>query len=467
MQSIFEANWQEHLDDLKTLVRIPSVSFEGFPESEVKRSAEAVATLLKKRGLENIEILNVEGGTHPYVYADWLHAPGKPTLLLNAHHDVQPAGREEIWKSKPFEPTLRDGPGGERLFGRGTADDKAGVIVHTAAIATWLEKTGKLPVNVKLVIEGEEEIGSPSLEQFLQKYHQKVQADIMVLTDTGNFDCGVPSITVALRGLVELGIELRALDKTIHSGMWGGPVPDSAMALCKVLAELVDENGRIAVPEIWAQVPPLTREEEEEFKRIPQTDAEFRKQSGMIPAVKLLKEGPSAIAQTWRFPSLTVNAFQASSRANQGNIINDMAWAKVTVRVSQGMDPEKVSQQLRAFIEKRIPWGLEATFESSVATPAWSTDAKGPVYDAALRSLEKGYGHPVVKIGCGGTIPFVGPFARVLKGAPAVLIGVEDPYTNAHGENESLLISDFKKGCMSQIHLFEELGKLTLGLAGR
>lgn len=453
-----ESRFPEYVEDLKTLVRIPSVSFKGFPVSEVARSAEAVADLLRKRGLENVQILRIPGA-HPYVYGERLRAPGKPTLLLYAHHDVQPPGREELWQSPPFEPTLRQGPGGDRLYGRGTADDKAGVVVHTAAIDSYLQTLGELPVNVKMVIEGEEEIGSGYLQEFLQTFRSMLDADVLVLTDSGNFDCGVPALTIALRGLVGVDIEVRALTKTVHSGMWGGPLPDPAMALSKMLATLVDQEGRIAVPGILDDVRPITPKEEVELRKIPFSEREFREQAGVIPQARLLKEGPSPAVQVWRLPSLTVNAIQASSRGQAGNIINDVAWAKVTIRLVPDMDPQKILKKLTDHLQASTPWGLQTKIQVAAANGPWSTDPSGPAFEAAEAALQRGYGKEPLKIGCGGSIPFVQPFAKALGGAPALLIGVEDPYTNAHGENESLLVSDFKKACLGQIHLFSELAE--------
>jgi acetylornithine deacetylase/succinyl-diaminopimelate desuccinylase-like protein len=468
-----EANFQQYLDDLKSLARIPSVSFDGFPVAEVRKSAQAVAELMKKRGLENVQILEVPGA-HPYVYGERLKAPGKPTLLLYAHHDVQPPGREELWKTPPFEPTLKDGPGGERLYGRGTADDKAGVVIHTSAVEAYLKTMGELPVNVKVVIEGEEEIGSGHLPEFLKTYRSKLDADVLVLTDTTNFDCGVPALTVALRGLVGLEIEVRALSKTVHSGMWGGPVPDPAMALSKMLASLTDEHGHIAVPGVMDGVPAVTDSQLAEFKKVPYEEKEFRSQVGMVETAKLVGPdmprggvsaqaaaagGLSPMIQVWRLPSLTVNAIQASSRKQAGNVINDAAWAKVTIRVVDGMDPEKTSSLLKKHLQSKTPWGLELHLKDEGCNGAWSTNPHGVAFDAARVALARGYGKEPLMVGCGGSIPFVKPFADALGGAPALLVGVEDPYTNAHGENESLLVSDLRKACLGQIHLFAELAE--------
>jgi len=456
-------HFPSHLDDLKTLMRIPSVSFAGFPPEEMTRAAEAVAAILKKRGLENVRLIRLADAP-PFVYGEWLKAPGKPTVLLYAHYDVQPAGRPELWESPAFEPTIRKGPSGERLYGRGAADDKAGIIMHTSALAAYLDSVGTLPVNVKVIIEGEEEVGSSHLEEFLEKHRKELQADVMVITDTNNFDAGIPAITVGLRGLVGMEVEVRSLTKTVHSGMWGGPIPDPVVGLAKILATLVDEQGHIAIAGINEQVRPFSQDEIAQFKRIPFNEADFRKQAGMIPGAKLFEakvqgEKVSPLAQLWRLPALTVTAIQASSRAQAANIINDTAWAKVTIRVVPDMDPDKVAKLLEEHIRKHTPWGLEVKCHLETAGSAWSVDPKGPAFAAAEAALTQGYGVAPFRIGCGGSIGFVKPFADALGGAPAILTGVEDPYTNAHGENESLLIDDLKKACVSEAIFFTELAE--------
>ena len=442
------------LDDLAALARIPSVSARGFEAAHVARSAEATAGLLAKSGFERAEVLTLPGA-HPYAVAEWLHAgPDAPTLLFYAHHDVQPPGREGHWHSPPFEPTRRGG----RLYGRGVVDDKAGILLHLAAQRAWFAATGALPVNVKWIVEGEEETGSEHLAAFLRAHRTRLDCDVLVLSDTANLETGIPSLTTSLRGIVQVDVTVRALDHPIHSGMWGGPVPDAATALASLLARLVDARGVIAVPGVYDDVPELSADERATLAALPFDAEAFRRDAGMSAGAPFIGESDRTVYERlWHRPSLALTALEGMPLATAANQLMAEARARIGVRVAPGQDAARIASLVASFVKRDPPPGVRVETEVPAAVPGWKTCSEGPAFDAARRALHAGYGREAVAIGCGGSIPFVGPFVEVLGGVPALLLGLEDPPCNAHGENESLDLADFAKAAHSSAHLLAEL----------
>lgn len=449
-----ERGLAETIRELCVLSRIPSISAPGFPSEDVERCAEAVADLLGRFGLEHVEIVRLPGA-HPHVVADWLHAgAARPTVLLYAHYDVQPPGRSERWKSPAFEPTEREG----RLYGRGVVDDKAGLLVLAGAIRAWLETEGALPVNVKLVIEGEEEAGSTHLGEFLEGQRERLASDVIVLTDTANLEQGLPSLTTSLRGLVNVDVHVRALDHPLHSGIWGGPVPDAGTALAVLLGRLFGPAGEVAIPGFDADVPELDTDQRAAIRALPFDESSFRADAGVMPGVRLATDGAgSAYERLWTRPALAITALEAVPLAEAANQLVDVAAARVGVRLAPGQDAERMRTLLVDFLQRDPPFGVEVDVRCEVAAPGWRRDPHGAEMDAARRALALGYGRDAVCIGCGGSIPFVGPFSRVLGGAPALLLGLEDPVCNAHAENESLHLGDFHAALRAAAHLLAEL----------
>jgi len=449
------------VEQLCDLARIPGVSAQGFDPREVARSAERTAEILDETGLDAVDIVTVEGA-HPYVLAEKRAAdPAAPTALIYAHHDVQPPGRLDHWHTPAFEPTLRDDG---RLYGRGVVDDKAGILLHTAALRAWLETAGNLPMHVKVLVEGEEETGSAHLAEFLRLHRERLDADVLVLSDTQNLATGLPSLTTALRGMVAVDVHVRALDHPIHSGMWGGPIPDAATALAMLLARLADAAGEIAVPGIDDDVPPLDPEERARIAELPFDVEEFRADAGVLAGVRLRGADDGSIYERlWHRPSLALIALEAMPLATAANQLIAEASARVGVRIAPGQDAQRVSDLVVDFLRSDPPEGVTVEVAVPVAVPGWKTTPVGPAFDAARRALARGYGRDAVAIGCGGSIPFVGPFSEVLGGIPALLLGLEDPPCNAHGENESLHLGDFRKAAHASAHLLAELATLPTG----
>ncbi len=451
----FNKHKSDHLNDLRDLVRIPSISFPGFDPAPLKKSAEAVAKLLTGSGLKDVRILDTGIG-HPSVFGQWTGAPGKPTILLYAHHDVQPIGREELWTSPPFDPTERNG----RLYGRGVSDDKAGAVMHAVAIASYLQSTGNIPVNVKVLVEGEEEVGSTNLDILLQKHRELFSADIVLIADSENFDSGIPSLTASLRGIVTVKVEVRSLATSVHSGTWGGPLPDPVLAISKMLATLVDDQGRPAIPRLMDKVRPLSSSDKADLAALPFDEKLYRKQSSILDNVKIIGGKGGVYEKMWYRSSIAVNVIEASSRKQASNIINDAVYARIGIRIVPDMDPLETLELLKKHLLKQAPWGVQVKIEPETPSRWWRTDTKGAVFEASKTALEKGYNRKPAVIGAGGSIPFVQTITDALGGAPALLFGVGDPYTAAHSENESLLISDWEKGCRSLIYLLAGLAEI-------
>jgi len=442
------------VSDLRDLVKIPSISTDGEHQKEIELSAEAVCQQMKKAGLNNVEILRT-GDSNPFAYGEWLGAPNQPTLFLYSHHDVQPINYEHLWLSPPWELTAREG----RLFGRGAADDKGASVAQLAAIASWLKTAGKLPVNIKMLVEGEEEVGSKNLVKFFSENRSRIQADIIVVCDTENIRVGLPSITYSLRGIVTLLVEVKSALIPVHSGMAGGAFADSALALTKVLSRLCWEDGPIPIQGFYDSVKPLTDSERTVIESLPVDSDALRKSLGVPDHVKFaLQKGKSIYEQTWRHPAVTVIAIEASNIKGASNQVLPTASALVSCRIVPDQDPKHVEELLRKALSADAPWGVEVKVTAhGSSVDWWMTDPKGPAFEAAIAALEKGFKAKPVGIGCGGTIGFVRPLVELLGGAPALLLGIEDPDSNAHAPNESLHEGDWIKLIKSMAHLFGEI----------
>jgi acetylornithine deacetylase/succinyl-diaminopimelate desuccinylase-like protein len=456
-----DARFDATVDELADLVRIRGVSAPGHDPAELERSAEAVAALLASAGLDGVEISRLPGAP-PYVLAHKRSSrAGAPTALVYAHHDVQPLGRLPLWKTPPFEPTRRDDG---RLYGRGVVDDKAGICLHVAALRAWLETAGDVPIHVKVIVEGEEEVGSHHLSRFLREARDRLAADVLILSDTANLATGLPSLTTSLRGLVVVELCVRALDHPLHSGMWGGPLPDAATAIGRLLARVVDEAGRPAIPGLADDAPEPSASERARLAALPFDESAFRADAGLLDGVRLVGEAERSVYERlWYRPAVAVTALEAMPLATAANQLVDVARARVGVRIAPGQDPQRVAACVVRHLTADPPAGVRVETEVLTAVPGWSTRAEGPAFDAARRALAAGWGVDPVAIGCGATIPFVGPFGEVMGGIPQLLLGLEDPPCNAHGENESLDLGDFRRAAHASAHLLAELAHLEPG----
>ena len=441
---------------LADLVEIPSVSAAGHDPEAVRASAERTAALLRDAGMKDVGLLEVPGA-HPYVYGAWCEAgDDAPTVLCYAHHDVQPVGTPDRWNSPPFTPTERDG----RLYGRGAADDKAGIMVHVAAVAAWLSERGSLPVNVKVIVEGEEEIGSPHLHDFLDAHADRLAADVIVLTDLTNWKVGWPGLTYSLRGMGEVYVTLASLAQPVHSGMWGGPIPDALTGMVRLLSSLHDETGRIAVDGFADDVRPMSDEERARLDALDADPDELRADARMLDGVTWIgDDGHGLLERLWMQPTITPIGMDVPDVTHASNTLLAEVRTKLSVRFAPGQDPDRAIGALIRHLEQHVPWGLRLTTEVGERNAAWTTEPGGPAWEAATEAMTAAYGRAPAALGVGGSIPFVQPFADAFGGVPCLLTGIEDPSTNAHGEDESLHLDDFIRACLAEAFLFAGLAE--------
>jgi acetylornithine deacetylase/succinyl-diaminopimelate desuccinylase-like protein len=418
-------------NELELLVRIPSVSAPGYPPTEVRRSAETVASLLTESGLENVQLLEVDGA-HPAVYGEIPGPVGAPTILLYAHHDVQPPGPADQWESAPFEPIEKDG----RLFGRGSADDKAGIVLHLASIRALGDD---VPVTIKVFIEGEEEIGSAHLSDFLGKYKNMLAADVVVIGDAGNWRVGVPTITTSLRGLVDCKVTVRTLSHAVHSGCFGGTYPDANIALARVLASLHNDDGSVAVQRLL------------EYDAEPLDLTEKELASAMLPVegLELMGRG-SLTSRLWTRPSIAVLAIDSVPIGEAINQLVPEASAKVSMRIPPGQDPKIAMEALVSHIEGAAPWGAQVLIEKGAMGSAIHLGTDGDVFNAYRDGMREGYDAEPMDAGMGGSIPFVAALSEMYPKAAFLMIGVADPTSSYHGPNENVELADILSAAVSQ-----------------
>jgi acetylornithine deacetylase/succinyl-diaminopimelate desuccinylase-like protein len=439
----------EHLNELKEFLRIPSVSTKSEHKKDIQRAAEWVAGKLRAAGLENVELSPTK--MHPVVYGESLHAPGKPTVLFYGHYDVQPAEPLDLWTSPAFEPTVRDG----NLFGRGTADDKGQVHIHIKALEALRNATGSLPINIKVIIEGEEEVGSVNLWNFMTENRARLKSDALIVSDTSMLAKGVPSITYGLRGLNYYQVEITGPSQDLHSGVFGGAVPNPLTILSEMIAKLHDKNFRVTVPDFYKDVAKISRDERKALNSLPWKEKEFRKTVG---APQLCGEkGYSIVEQLWTRPTMEVNGIWGGYIGEGAKtVIPSKAYAKLSTRLVPNQDPEKIAKLVERHIRKLLPKSVTCKFEVLSTGKPWVAPYSHPIFQKAIHSLEHGFGKKAVFIREGGSIPFVTQMHDTFK-VPCVLMGFGLPDENAHAPDEHISLENYFGGIKSVALFYQQL----------
>ncbi|KGA14198.1 hypothetical protein GM51_17800 [freshwater metagenome] len=432
----------EALENLKNLVRIPGIAWEAFNAKQLEKSAEAVKSLFEELGVfEKVEILRAGYGDSlvgaPAIVATRKAKNSRPTILLYAHHDVQPPGDDALWESTPFEPEIRNG----RMYGRGAADDKAGIIAHFASIKLLSEIAGAdFDLGLSIFIEGEEEAGSPSFAVFLEDHKDQLEGDVIVVADSGNWSTTVPAITTTLRGLASIEFEVRTLDHAVHSGMYGGAVPDAMLALVKILGSMWDENGSVTISGLFSV----------ENSNLDYSEAQLRADSGLLSSTSPIGTGP-ILPRIWTKPALTLIGLDYPTVALSSNTLVPSVRAKLSLRIAPGDDPERALEALKGHILANNTLGAEIAFGAAELGKPFSLGESGWAKTLAEQSLSLAFGEKSVDIGVGGSIPFIAELERVFPKAQVLVTGVEDPDSRAHSPNESLHLEGFQSAILAQL----------------
>ena len=449
-----ERNQERYLEELSEFLKIPSVSTDPDAKQAMAEAAQFVARQLQAAGMEKVDIFPTDG--HPIVYGQQATDPEKPTVLVYGHYDVQPVDPIELWESGPFEPTIRQG----ELYARGAADDKGQVFIHFKSAEAFMKTGHPLPVNIKYLIEGEEEIGSPNLDQFIEKNQDLLKADVVMVSDTAMFARGVPSICYALRGLVYFQLDLEGASTDLHSGSFGGAVVNPAFELARILAQMKDEAGRITIPNFYDQVRTLTDRERQEFDRLPFDEAAYMKDIGIreLPG----EEGYSPLERLWTRPTFEVNGI-ASGFSGEGakTVLPARAMAKVSMRLVPDQDPDQIADLFQDYVRSLTPSSVALEITPMHGGKPWIASLEHPALVATGEAIKKGFGKAPVFQREGGSIPVVATFAELMN-IPSVLMGIGLPDENAHAPNERLNLENFYGGIKSSAYFLDELSRSEL-----
>jgi cysteinylglycine-S-conjugate dipeptidase len=459
--SSIETGLEAAITRLSGFLRIPAVSCDSDHHGDVHRLAEHIRDDLTRVGFSNSRLLHLPEAAGfptalPCVAAEWLKAgPTKPTILIYGHLDLQPV-KGEAWNTPPHEPVRKSTPRGERLYARGSADDMAGWVSWLVALEAWLQHAGELPCNVRLLIEGEEEIGSPNLERFMDAFPDAFGADVMVLTDCENPSVDIPGLTVSLRGLLEVELVCQSADADVHSGLWGNIAPDPQMSLIKLLARLVDDDGRMMIGR-----RPVDAAWLKDSHDVPLTNDVIRRGAHLIDGVEPLPlRNLSPAAWVWRQPAVTILSTTMPVPGREKNAVRHQASAKLSIRLAPGQTKDEMLTLLQQTLLNQAPGGVKVTLtELGGGSMSWDYTPQGPAFAAADRAYERAWGRKLLPIGVGGSIPFVAMFGRRFSSLPLILNGVMDPETTAHGPNESLHLGVFHKAMMANVYLIDELAR--------